>query len=72
MKEPYDNALNRIAAARAALSTAGFEQLMSQTNRAPTMDQICQAVECERLMLQPTSGAPCSSLSGKGAFARIG
>lgn len=52
----YDNRLNLITSARAALSREGFERLMRETNRSPTADQVCHAVERERL----TDGAPTS------------
>lgn len=47
MKQTYDTALAFITFTRAALSRDGFERLMSETNRNPSMDQVCEAVERE-------------------------
>jgi len=58
MKMTYDNALALRTSARAALSPDGFERLMAETDLSPTIEQVCSAVERERLTDHSTSGAP--------------
>ena len=58
MKMTYDNALAFITSARAALSRDGFEKLMLETDRNPSMDQVCQAIEREQLTERSVFGAP--------------
>jgi hypothetical protein len=62
MKMTYDTALALRTAARAALSRDGFERLMAQTDRSPTLEQVCHAIEREQLTDPSTSGMPTHTL----------
>ena len=60
MKKDYQNSLALMTAARAALSRAGYERLMLDTNYAPTAEQVCHAVEREIAIESPSPETPNS------------